>query len=251
MINSILVVGAHPDDETMLTGGTLALLSSQGVQVHILCATGGEGGELGDPPVCERDQLGAVREQELRCAAHKLGAADVSLLGYVDPLIGPDDKLYPFKADFDQLAAQLRSAMHEAGAQIILTHGRDGEYGHPAHQLLHRAVRAAIEQSSQPALMYTFAALVPGINDHIWNKSDIAHLALDIRPWLDAKEAAAECHLTQHALFKRRRKAQNIREILRTVESFHRHLPVVEEGYPQDDFSELLRAAGAWIPAIA
>lgn len=248
-MKSVLVIGAHPDDETMLTGGTLALLSSQGIDVHILCATRGEGGELGDPPVCERSEVSVVRERELRCAAEQLGAASVRLLDYIDPLIGPDEELYPFEADFDTLAGQLRSAIRDVRADMVLTHGRDGEYGHPAHQLLHQATRFAVRYASRAPLFYTFAAKVPGIEDHIWNESEPAHLALDVRPWLDAKEAAAQCHVTQHALFKRRRNAETIREVLRTTESFYRHHPPVNEGYPQDLFADLLRAAGAWMPS--
>jgi LmbE family N-acetylglucosaminyl deacetylase len=250
-MNSVLVIGAHPDDETMLVGGTLALLSSQGMQVHILCATRGEGGESGEPPVCRRSELGAVRERELRCAAGQLGAASVRLLDYVDPVIGPDEELYPFEADFSTLAVQLRAAIREVEADVVITHGRNGEYGHPAHRLLHRATRVAVEHSARDLLLYTYAATVPGIEDHIWNESDLAHLALDVRPWLDAKEAAALCHVTQQALFRRRRKAKTVREVLRTVESFHRHLPVVETGVPQDAFAGLLMAAGAWIPSAS
>lgn len=249
-MKSILVVGAHPDDETMLTGGTLALLASRGVRVHILCATRGEGGELGDPPLCERSELGAVRERELRCAAAALGAASVSFLDYVDPLVGPDEALYPFEADFGTLVGQIGHAIGEMQADAVLTHGRDGEYGHPAHQLIHEAVRAAVMQAVPRPLFYSFAASVPGIDDRLWNQSDPAHLALDVRPWLDAKEAAARCHTTQHALFLRRHPGKALREVLRTVEGFHRHYPPVEDGCPRDPFADLLRAAGAWMPSL-
>lgn len=247
-MKSVLMIGAHPDDETMLTGGTLALLSSQGVQVHILCATRGEGGELGEPPVCSREEAGAVREGELRCAARELGAASVTFLGYVDPLVGPDEELYPFEADFDTLAGQILAAIRRLRPDAVLTHGQDGEYGHPAHQLLHRAARAAISRMAHPPLLYSFAAQVPGIEDHIWNENDPAHLALDIRPWLDAKERAALCHVSQQGLFLRRHPGQTIREALRTIEGFHRHHPPVMDGYPRDPFADLLRAAGAWMP---
>ncbi len=203
---------------------------------------------MGEPPLCSREELGAVREQELRCAARQLGIASVRILGYTDPLVGPDEELYPFEADFDTLVEQLRAAIREVEADLVLTHGRDGEYGHPAHRLLHRATKAAVEHSTRQPLFYTFAARVPGIEDHIWNDSEPAHLALDVRPWLDIKEAAALCYQTQHALFKRRRNLETVREALRTTESFHRYLPPVREGYPQDPFADLLRAAGAWVP---
>lgn len=246
---SILVLGAHPDDETMLAGGTLALLSSRGWQVHIVAATRGEGGEMGDPPICHREELGAIREQELRCAARALGAASVAFLGYVDPTVGPDEELYPFEADFGRLAGQIQATIREVRADVVLTHGQDGEYGHPAHRLVHEATAAAIAHLSDPPLFYTFAAHVTGIDDHLWNESDPAHLALDIRPWLDEKEAAAHCHLTQHPLFLRNHPNETVREALRKTETFHRHHPPLEPGEPwHDPFADLLRAAGAWMP---
>jgi LmbE family N-acetylglucosaminyl deacetylase len=245
-LRTVLFVGAHPDDETMLAGGTLALLSSQGVAVHILCATRGEGGEMGVPPVCTRVELGAVREGELRCAAQQLGAASVQVLGYVDPLIGPDEALYPFEADPVILAKQIVAAIDSVEAEVVLSHGSDGEYGHPGHQFLHRAVRRAVESSNRQVVFYSFAANVPGIEDHIWNASEHAHLALDVRPWLDRKESAALCHKTQHALFQRGG-ARTIRAALRPVESFHRQTPPAD-GRLQDPFARFLRAAGAWEP---
>lgn len=247
-MNTVLIVCAHPDDETMLVGGTLALLSSRGLAVHILCATRGEGGELGEPPVCSREELGAVRERELHCAAERLGAASVQVLNYVDPLIGEDETLHPFKADFGTLTCEIQTAMSAVGADVLLSHGSDGEYGHPAHQLLHRATRQAVETAAQHATFYSFAANVPGIEDRIWNKSELAHLVLDVRPWLDVKEAAAMCHVTQHALF-RRRGARSIREALRTVESLHRHWPPLDD-IRQDPLADLLLAAGAWTPIV-
>lgn len=249
VIRSVLALGAHPDDETILAGGTLALLSSQGTVVHLRSATRGEGGEVGDPPLCARPDVGRLREHELREAGRALGAASVGVLGYVDPLAGEDDVLYPFEADFDELAGRVLAAISETRADVVLTHGRDGEYGHPAHRLLHRAVQAAVEALGTPVLMYSWAARVPRIADHLWNESDPAHLALDVRPWLDAKAQAALAHRSQNQLFLRRHPGKTLREALRTVEAFHRHFPRCENGSPHDAFADLLRAAGAWEPA--
>ncbi len=250
MIQSLVFFGAHPDDETMLIGGTLAMLASRGVRVHIVCATRGEGGEI--DPACDatRETLGAVREAELRCAARALGAASVDILGYVDPLIGEDEALFPFEVDFDTLTRQIADLCRRYEADVVLTHGADGEYGHPAHTLMHQAARRAMSALPPRTLFYSGAAAVPGIEDHIWNQSEPAHLALDVRPWLDIKERAALCHCTQHALFKRRRNLKTVREALRTVESVRRHLPPLDAGEPPDDaFAAMLRAAGAWQPA--
>jgi hypothetical protein len=102
---------------------------------------------------------------------------------------------------------------------------------------------------SQPKpLFYTFCANVPKLEDHIWNQSDPAHLVLDIRPWLNSKEAAAQCHRTQHGLFMRRHPDLTIRQALRKIESIHRHYPPVDSPVPQDPFARLLIAAGAWSP---
>lgn len=248
MIHSALVIGAHPDDETILTGGTLALLAEQGAQVHLVTATRGEGGDPGDPPLTDRSLLGTLREAELRRAAEALGAASVTFLGYQDPLVGPDDEMYAFEADFDTLTAQLLGAIGELQPEVVITHGSDGEYGHPAHQLVHQAARAAVVHAPDPPLLYSFAAQMPGMDDHVWNVSDPAHLAIDIRPWLDAKEQAARCHASQERVLLHRHPGETLRQALRKVEAFHRHHPPAEDGAPQDAFAELLLAAGAWRP---
>jgi len=84
---SILVISAHPDDETLFAGGTLAKFANQGHDVTILETTRGEGGEVGDPPLTTRENLGAWREQEARNAAKALGVRNIFFLPYVDPFM--------------------------------------------------------------------------------------------------------------------------------------------------------------------
>jgi len=208
--------------------------------------TRGEGGELGEPPVTANNaQLGAIREREFRCAAQALGAT-VSVLDYVDPLIGPDELLSPFEADFETLTRQFAEIARKRNADLILTHGAAGEYGHPAHQLVHRAVAHAA-RLYPTALIYSIAATVPTVPDHLWNQDEPAHLAIDIRPWRDAKIAAMECHVSQHALFKRRQNLQTVAEALRTIESVRRvHPALAPDDSPEDAFTRLLTTAGAW-----
>jgi LmbE family N-acetylglucosaminyl deacetylase len=227
----LLCIVAHPDDETMLCGGTLAALAGHGVEIHVLCATRGEGGEMGDPPLSTRQELGRVREAEMRCACQTLGVRQVEFLDYVDPVVGPDNALYPFATDEEALRDHLLAHVRRLRPDVVLTPGRDGEYGHPAHKLLHRAAWEAFRRRRDagqgPAYFYTMAAAIPGVDDHLFNASEPAHLILELEntPWLDVKEAAALCHVTQHALFKRRKNAQSVREILRRVESLHRYWP--------------------------
>ncbi|HUF38596.1 MAG TPA: PIG-L deacetylase family protein [Anaerolineales bacterium] len=205
---NILPFFAHPDDETILTGGTLALLAKHGAQVHYLCATRGEGGEVGDPPVCAAEELGAVREAELVCAVGKLGGRSLTFLGYEDPRVGPDEALYAFTDDLTGLAGQVAATVRQFDIDAILTHGSNGEYGHPAHVLCHQAALVAamsFPEGEQPAV-YTFSAF---FDDHpyprLLNKDDPADLVIDVSGVRTQKLAAALCHKTQHALFVRRR----------------------------------------------
>ena len=141
---NILAFFAHPDDETMLNGGTLALLAERGAQVHYLCATRGEGGEVGEPPVCRIEQLGEVREKEMVCAVQALGGRSLTFLGYTDPRVGPDDQLFPFTDDVTYLAGQVAASIKQFRADAVISHGSNGEYGHPAHVLCHQAALAAV-----------------------------------------------------------------------------------------------------------
>lgn len=246
-LRSAVCFFAHPDDETILAGGIITLLARQGVLAQVVCATRGEGGEVGDPPVVpDRELLGAAREAELRCAVHTLGAS-VTVLDYIDPTVGEGEALYPFAVAFDTLAAQFGEIAHHYQADLVLTHGADGEYGHPAHQLVHRAVLAGVPVALPETLIYTVAARVPSIEDRLWNQSETAHLALDIQPWGAAKVGAMLCHVSQHALFKRRRGLQTVPEALRTTESVRRAWPDTHGEPPQDAFTSLLREAGAWL----
>lgn len=249
-LHSVLFVGAHPDDETIMAGGTLALLHTQGVTTHVLCATDGRGGESGGVPEAATPESRArVRESELRCAADALGVTSLTLLGYIDPVIGPGEELYAFEADFGTLVGQIADHIRRTGASVVLTHGSNGEYGHPAHVQVHRAVLHAVQERAPGTLVYTASARVPEVEDRLWNADDPADLVLDITPWFEAKYAAMLCHRTQHELFKRRRKLETVREAVRTLESFRRRWPVLPgDAAPHDPFAALLLNAGAWQP---
>lgn len=256
LVQHVLFVGAHPDDETVMVGGTFALLKARGVGTHVVCATDGQGGETGGlPEITTREMLATVRRQELRCAGNALGLDSVTLLGYEDPVVGPDETLFSFQADENTLVAQIVAQIRLIGADVVLSHGSNGEYGHPAHVQVHQATRRAVEQHAPDAVFYGVAALVPGVEDRLWNRDDPAHLALDITPWIERKHAAMLCHRTQHALFMRRRALQTVQQATRTIEAFHRFWPPVPDGeLPDDPFAQLLLDAGArpgaeWGPA--
>ncbi|MBN1668537.1 MAG: PIG-L family deacetylase [Anaerolineales bacterium] len=245
----ILAIVAHPDDETMLAGGTLALLAQAGAEVHYLCATRGEGGEMGEPPLSDRPGLGALRTAEMRCAVQALGGASLAFMDYTDPLVGADNQLHPYTSDWGTLLDKLQGTIQALQPQAIITHGSNGEYGHPAHRLTHRAVREVLRRpdaGTPGPLLYTFSASFLGHpKPRLANQDDQAHLVLDIRPVLEQKTAAAWCHRSQHALFVRRASLQagrplSVPEVLMTVESLHRVFPPLRRGQPRDALASLL-----------
>jgi LmbE family N-acetylglucosaminyl deacetylase len=244
----ILIVFAHPDDETVFIGGTAALLSERGARVHYVCATRGEGGEVGEPPVCAAHELGEVRSRELACAVHALGGASLDFLGYVDPPVDADGNGRAFAADPKQLAKHIAQAASACQAQAMISHGSSGEYGHPAHSLLHQAALRASQGSPGACLpLYTFSADFPGHprRDRSANRNDPADFVIDVRPWMPVKLAAAHCHRTQEALFVRRasRLAGHLvplADVLMSVESLHRAWPTCE-GRPEDALADFLR----------
>jgi len=245
-MSSLLCLIAHPDDETILMGGTLALLAQRGVPVHVVCLTRGEGGEVGEPPVTERAGLGDAREQEMVAAVRALGARSLTFLGYVDPTVGPGEALFAPEHDPVMLAGQIVSCIRQFAPAVVLTHGSNGEYGHPAHLLVHRLAVAAVASlgADAPALWSCAAAYRTHPYPRLSNVDDPADLVVDVSTVLDAKEAAALAHRSQNALFVRRRslaagRSLAVRETLLTEESFRRQAP----GGADDPFATWLGEA--------
>jgi LmbE family N-acetylglucosaminyl deacetylase len=248
----VLAFFAHPDDETILAGGALALLAHAGAQVHYLCATRGEGGEAGEPPLCELSELGAVREGEMVCAVQALGGRSLTFLDYIDPRVGADNQLFAYTDDLPFLAGQVAASIRQFQAKAVLTHGANGEYGHPAHMLSHQAARLAVQSFwQQPGdlrpVMYSVSAMhAHHPRPRLANKDESAHLVLDVTPALPAKTQAALCHRTQHALFVRRASQEagrklSVPEVILRVESLHRAFPEVSQAsLPEDELFKLL-----------
>ena len=233
---------AHPDDETMFLGGTLAYLAERGAEIHYLCATRGEGGEMGDPPVCTREDLGKVREKELVCAVKALSGKTIQFLPYKDPVVGPDGELYPFSDDFDQLVREVREKILEINPQIILAHGPGGEYGHPAHIQAHQALIAALEDLNLRNLTVYAPSWLSRETSEFTPEPGIV---VDVSSRLKQKIEAAMCHRSQHGLFIRHGSARagrpvTVPEIIRSTEALCRVSPTVEKSQ-KDQLITLLK----------
>jgi LmbE family N-acetylglucosaminyl deacetylase len=246
---NVLAFFAHPDDETMLCGGTLALLAQGGAQVHFLSATRGEGGEAGEPPLTTHDRLGQVRADEMGCAVQVLGGSSLTFFDYVDPRVGPDNELYAYSQDVDELARQVAELIRQLNIDALISHGSNGEYGHPAHLLTHQAAYLAVERLAEDGAAPLFYGASAAFPEHprpfLTNRDDPAHLVVDIRPVLSHKTQAAMCHRTQHALFVRRASEEagrplSVADVIIKLEGIHRAYPPVVDGI-NDPLAKILQ----------
>jgi len=193
-MRTLLAVLAHPDDETFRPGGTLALLSQTGVSVHLLTATHGESGSCGDPPLCNPENLAAMREQELRCACAALGIEPPRLLGY------PDGKLQQVQSE--ALIASILIAIEEFNPEVMLTFGPDGLSGHPDHVVIGECAAEAFRRSKKVAALYTLAvpeSLAQRLEMHQVHPvpDNTITLTVDVSSTWQKKLAAMRCHATQ------------------------------------------------------
>lgn len=159
----LLLVHAHPDDESIGNGATMARYAAEGAGVTLVTCTLGEGGEVIPPALAHLaqdrdDALGAHRAGELTAAMRELGVTDVRLLGgpgrYRDSgMMGVPDNDVPgcfWQADVDEAAGHLVAVVREVRPQVLVTYDEDGGYGHPDHLQAHRVAMRAYELAADP-----------------------------------------------------------------------------------------------------
>ncbi len=142
---------AHPDDESLSTGGTMLLASRAGHRVVLVCATDGSQGEtpgLAGSEAPTSEELAAIRAAELAAAADLLGVHRLVMLGYRDSGMrgdpANDDPDCFWQADVDEAAGGLAAILAEEQADLVTCYDANGTYGHPDHVMVHRVgVRAA------------------------------------------------------------------------------------------------------------
>jgi LmbE family N-acetylglucosaminyl deacetylase len=229
-VRTLLAVHAHPDDETIVTGGILARYSAEGVRTVIVTCTRGDVGGVADNVRVDASGLGALRERELNAAAATLGISRLDVLGYGDSgmLRATDNR--PVNAfsnvDVGAAADQLLRIIEQERPQVMVTYDETGGYGHPDHVKAHQVAVAAFEAAGcrRPAKLY-FVRFPEG-----WSRRFVAGLkregiaapssapagvdagqadvdigvpdalvttAIDVRRYVETKRAALACHRSQ------------------------------------------------------
>lgn len=152
---TLMAVHAHPDDEAIGTGGVLARAAAEGIRTVLVTCTGGEVGEINPDTQVAVEDLGAVRERELRAACEVLNVTHLELLGYRDSgMAGTEDNNHPdsfARADLDAATARLVELVRTYRPSVILTYDENGFYGHPDHINAHRIAARAYELAGDPA----------------------------------------------------------------------------------------------------
>jgi len=209
---TILAVFAHPDDESIACGGTLARLADAGATVVLLCASRGECGSVSDRALVGDGDLASVRSRELHEAAGILGVAEVLLFHH------PDGDLR--WADVPQLHAEIVSTIERVRPDGVITFAEDGLYWHLDHIGVHERTYTAVLSfgADAPPLYYVTmpkgimrdvvdAAISNGLSkdSSLWGIEPDAFgdhakpptFVIDVRPWVSRKLAAIRSHRTQ------------------------------------------------------
>jgi N-acetyl-1-D-myo-inositol-2-amino-2-deoxy-alpha-D-glucopyranoside deacetylase len=223
---SLLLVHAHPDDESIGTGATMAKYAAEGARVTLVTCTLGQLGEIIPPDLRHLlpDELGQHRIGELDRACRALGVTDHRFLGgegkYRDSgmagLPDSDDPRCFWQASVEEAATELAKIIEEVAADVIVTYDANGFYGHPDHIQAHRVAWRARELTGAAAKFYATAmprsvlAAAVELPDDSWfarNKDlsvsvpdDEVTTEIDATPYLAAKLAAMAAHETQITL---------------------------------------------------
>ena len=212
----LMCVLAHPDDESLGTGGILAKYSSDGVETFVVTATRGERGRFDDKGTKPGpDIVGRAREAELRAAAHELGVREVMFLDYLD---GELDRV-----DADEASEKIAGHIRRVRPHVIVTFDPFGAYGHPDHVAISQLTAAAIVRAADAHRVSKFYYFVNG--ERKWAAYQAAFKTLTstvdgvvraaiawpdwaITTQIDARDSwqtvwrAVQCHTTQMSIYK-------------------------------------------------
>lgn len=232
---SLLLVHAHPDDESLATGATMARYAAAGVRVILVTCTLGEhgeiiGAELAGLAAGRADQLGGYRLAELRAACTALGVDTQRFLGGIgrwrdSGMAGTAANADPraFAAgDLGEQAAELRKIIDEVRPDVLVSYDSGGGYGHPDHVRAHEVMMAAATGrehavfcvvSARSTIDQGVAALarMPGMPFRLPKPGELPALpdavvttTIDVAAHLPAKLAAMRAHATQVSVWEGR-----------------------------------------------
>ncbi len=204
MAHTLVAFHAHPDDEALTTGGTLAKAAAEGQRVVLVTATDGA---VGLASSRYAGTLADTRRQELLESARVLGVARVEMLGYADsglgpvPLADPAGQVCFSRAAVSEAAERLADLLREESAQVLLSYDRNGGYGHPDHVQVHRVGALAASLAGTPRLLEVavdrrVARIMAPKGFPVEAVPAPTH-AVDVRPWIEVKRAAIRAHRSQ------------------------------------------------------
>ncbi|HEU0025755.1 MAG TPA: PIG-L deacetylase family protein [Ktedonobacterales bacterium] len=139
----LMAIFAHPDDESFTMAGVMARATRRGSPVALVCATRGEEGKIADPSLATQENLGQVREQELRSAMAAVGVSDVTFLDYIDGHLA--------EADQREALAKVVYQIRRFQPDVVVTFDAKGGYGHVDHMAIHRLAVAGVTAAADPA----------------------------------------------------------------------------------------------------
>jgi LmbE family N-acetylglucosaminyl deacetylase len=223
---TLVTFHAHPDDEAIACGGTMARAAAEGHRVVLVVATRGELGEVDEGVLGPGEALADRRVAETMAAARILGVHRVEFLGYRDSgMIGTpenDDPSSFWQADLDEAAGRLAAILADEEAEVLTVYDDHGNYGHPDHIQVHRVgVRAAelagtrrvYENTADRDFFIDFMAKageaghlgdleeLPGDLDmsELGSPADLITTTVDVTGFLDQKRRAMAAHASQIA----------------------------------------------------
>jgi N-acetyl-1-D-myo-inositol-2-amino-2-deoxy-alpha-D-glucopyranoside deacetylase len=223
----MLLVHAHPDDESIQTGATMAAYAARGARVTLVTCTLGELGEIIPPGLAylgadRENRLGEYRRGELAAACAVLGVSDQRYLGGAgrwrdSGMAGLPANNFPgcfWQADVAEAAAALAAVIREVQPRVLVTYDENGFYGHPDHIQAHRVARRAVTLAAaagtglagepwQVAKFYATAvprSVAAAVGGRFSVPDEQVTTEIDGGPYLAAKTAAMRAHATQIAV---------------------------------------------------
>lgn len=224
-MGTLLLVHAHPDDESISTGGVMMKAKAHGHRVVLITATRGEVGEIHNmDEASSRPRLGEIRTEELRAADEILGVDRQEFLGYRDSgMVDTADNKDPrsfHQAKLEEAAGRLAVYLREERPDVVVTYADDGVYGHPDHIKAHDVTNAALDALQKEgvapnklyftavprSLMQAYAEQYPDQaqeqarrNMRIAGTPDeLITTRVDVRDYVERKLAAFRAHLSQN-----------------------------------------------------